>query len=67
MSRDLTHTRTELMNVVIRPDVGPAVGTGHVVRMMALGEACCNLGASVTMVCGDLPAGLVQRLSLIHI
>ena len=62
MSRDLTHTRTELMNVVIRPDVGPAVGTGHVVRMMALGEACCNLGASVTMVCGDLPAGLVQRL-----
>jgi len=62
MSRTLTRKRTALMNVVIRADVGPAVGTGHVMRMMALGEACCKLGASVTMLCGDVPAGLVQRL-----
>lgn len=50
------------MNVVIRADAGPSVGTGHVMRMMALGEACCNLGSNVTMLCGSLPAGLVQRL-----
>ncbi|QEG23498.1 UDP-2,4-diacetamido-2,4,6-trideoxy-beta-L-altropyranose hydrolase [Mariniblastus fucicola] len=62
MSRTLTPTRTELMNVVIRADAGPAIGTGHVMRMMALGEACCKLGAGVTMLCGQIPAGLVQRL-----
>jgi len=62
MSRTLTPTRTELMNVVIRADAGPTVGTGHVMRMMALGEACCKLGAGVTMLCGEIPAGLVQRL-----
>ena len=62
MNRTLTPKRTELMNVVIRPDVGPVVGTGHVMRMMALGEACCRLGASVTMLCGEIPSGLVRRL-----
>ena len=62
MNRTLTSKRTELMSVLIRADVGPAVGTGHVMRTMALGEACCKLGARVTMLCGDLPGGLVQRL-----
>jgi UDP-2,4-diacetamido-2,4,6-trideoxy-beta-L-altropyranose hydrolase len=62
MSEVFTQTKTSLMNVVIRADAGPAVGTGHVMRMMALGEACCKLGASVTMLCGDIPSGLVQRL-----
>ena len=62
MNQTLTQDRTELMNVVIRPDVGPVVGTGHVMRMMALGEACCRLGASVTMLCGEMPSGLVRRL-----
>jgi len=62
MSSTLTPGKTALMNVVIRADAGPAVGTGHVMRMMALGEACCKLGSSVTMLCGDIPAGLVQRL-----
>ena len=50
------------MNVVIRADAGPAIGTGHVMRMMALGEACCKLGACVTMLCGEIPGGLVRRL-----
>ena len=62
MSSTLDSTNTALMNVVIRADAGPTVGTGHVMRMMALGEACCKLGASVTMLCGDIPTGLVQRL-----
>jgi UDP-2,4-diacetamido-2,4,6-trideoxy-beta-L-altropyranose hydrolase len=62
MSEVFTQTNKSLMNVVFRADVGPKVGTGHVMRMMALGEACCKLGASVTMVCGDIPSGLAQRL-----
>ena len=62
MSGSLTQSKSALMNVVIRADAGPAAGTGHVMRMMALGEACCKLGATVTMLCGELPAGLVQRL-----
>ena len=62
MSELFTQSKTSLMNVVIRADAGPAVGTGHVMRMMALGEACCKLGASVTMLSGELPAGLVRRL-----
>ena len=62
MSSTLTPNKSGLMNVVIRADAGPAVGTGHVMRMMALGEACCKLGAGVTMLCGAIPSGLVQRL-----
>ena len=51
------------MNVAIRADAGPAIGTGHVMRMMALANACGQLGARVTMLCGDLPLGLVHRLT----
>ena len=62
MNDSLSANRNELMNVVIRADAGPVIGTGHVMRMMALGDACGKLGARVTMLCGDLPSGLVQRL-----
>lgn len=63
MSSMFNAANTSLMNVVIRADAGPAVGTGHVMRMMALAEACCKLGARVSMLCGVLPGGLVQRLT----
>ena len=62
MSSILAPRKQSLMNVVIRADAGPAVGTGHVMRMMALADSCCQLGGRVTMLCGDIPRGLVQRL-----
>ena len=62
MSSILTPRKLALMTVVIRADAGPAIGTGHVMRMMALADACCQLGARVTMLCGDIPGGLEQRL-----
>ncbi len=52
----------DVLNVVIRADAGPGVGTGHVMRMLALGQACVRLGGSVTMAVGELPAGLVRRI-----
>jgi len=53
---------SEVLSVVIRADAGPGVGTGHVMRMLALGQACVRLGGSVTMAVGDLPVGLVRRI-----
>ena len=53
---------SEILNVVIRADAGPGVGTGHVMRMLALGQACVRLGGRVTMAVGDVPVGLVKRI-----
>ncbi|MEL7496875.1 MAG: UDP-2,4-diacetamido-2,4,6-trideoxy-beta-L-altropyranose hydrolase [Planctomycetota bacterium] len=52
-------SRTRLL---IRADGGPKVGTGHVMRMLALGQAYQKRGGDVTFVIGDLPQTLVRRL-----
>lgn len=50
-------------SILIRADVGPAVGTGHVMRSAALGAAWCKLGGRATMVCtANLPGSLKKRL-----
>lgn len=54
----MTH-RTKLL---IRADAGPAVGTGHVMRMLALGQAWVKQGGEVVFVCGELPSSLTKRL-----
>ena len=51
------------LSILIRADIGPAVGTGHVMRTFALASAWRKLGGTATMVCGEhLPASLRQRL-----
>ena len=50
-------------SILIRADIGPAVGTGHVMRTAALASAWRKLGGAATMVCtADLPSSLRQRL-----
>lgn len=48
--------------LLIRADGGPLVGTGHVMRMLALGQAYQRRGGQVTFVVGDLPLSLLRRL-----
>ena len=48
--------------LLIRADGGPKVGTGHIMRMMALSQAFRNRGGEVAMVIGDLPKVLIRRL-----
>ena len=50
-------------HLLIRADVGPTVGTGHVMRTAALGFAFSKMGGKVTMACTkNLPNLLRHRL-----
>ncbi len=53
---------TSQSKLLIRADAGPTVGTGHVMRTLALGQSWARNGGQVTFVCGDLPRGLVKRI-----
>lgn len=48
--------------LLIRADGGPQIGTGHVMRMMALAQAYRRRGGRVAMVVGELPRVLMRRL-----
>ncbi len=50
------------LKLLVRADVGAAVGTGHVMRMLALGQAWKQAGGEVKFVCGKMPVGLIKRI-----
>jgi UDP-2,4-diacetamido-2,4,6-trideoxy-beta-L-altropyranose hydrolase len=54
-------------HILIRADVGPKVGTGHVMRSSALASAFLKLGGQATMACDRIPATLRQRLEKLGI
>lgn len=49
------------LSVLIRADASAAVGTGHVMRMLALGQALKDEGAGVTLGTVGTPDALVTR------
>ncbi|MBF0458388.1 MAG: UDP-2,4-diacetamido-2,4,6-trideoxy-beta-L-altropyranose hydrolase [Nitrospirae bacterium] len=51
------------MDVVIRADAYPAIGTGHLMRCLALGQSFKDSGMSVGFVTYCEAAGLLERLS----
>ncbi|MDG1873860.1 MAG: UDP-2,4-diacetamido-2,4,6-trideoxy-beta-L-altropyranose hydrolase [Mariniblastus sp.] len=50
------------MKLLIRADAGPRVGTGHVMRTLALGQSWQRLGGDVAFACGDLPNALIAKI-----
>ena len=50
------------MLLLVRADAGPSIGTGHVMRTLALGQAWKRIGGSVVFVGGELPNGLISRI-----
>lgn len=49
--------------LLIRADGGVQIGTGHIMRMLALAQAWQAAGGTVTLVANDsLPAALIERL-----
>ena len=48
--------------LVIRADAGSSIGTGHVMRCLALGQAWQDLGGEITLVSRDLPPMLAERM-----
>lgn len=53
---DLTGKR-----LTIRADASPAIGTGHVMRCLALAKAWRDAGGDVTLLARELPEGLAER------
>lgn len=51
------------MNIAIRADASPAIGTGHIVRCMTLAGALRAQGANVRFICRRLPTGLHSRIA----
>lgn len=51
-----------MKRLVIRADANPRIGTGHVMRCLALAQAWCDAGGAATFVCAELPEALEQRL-----
>jgi UDP-2,4-diacetamido-2,4,6-trideoxy-beta-L-altropyranose hydrolase len=48
--------------LLIRADANSAIGTGHVMRCLALAQAWQDAGGQVTFACTELPPFLSQRL-----
>lgn len=49
--------------ILIRSDAGGTLGTGHVMRMIALGQAWQERGGNVTLCACQCPPPLVERLA----
>ncbi len=54
------------IRLLIRADAGPKIGTGHVMRCLALGQAWKALGGRVDFVCGQLPERLRNQIESEH-
>lgn len=50
------------MNVVFRVDASRQIGTGHVMRCLALAEGLRERGANVSFICADLEGSLIEYL-----
>ena len=54
----------EPRNLLIRADASTQIGTGHLMRCIALAQAWQVSGGVVQFVCAEIPSGLVNRLEL---
>lgn len=50
------------MNLFIRADTGAAIGTGYIMRALALAQAWKRSGGDVTFACGQLPRSLIKQI-----
>lgn len=49
--------------LLIRPDASVSIGTGHIMRMIALGQAWQAQGGEVHFLCAEITPALEQRLA----
>lgn len=52
----------EKHRVLIRADSGAAVGSGHLMRMLALAGGCRRLGFGVTFAVGNIPGSIARKI-----
>jgi len=53
---------TEKKKLLIRADASPAIGHGHIMRMLALAQAWQKVGGVVEFICATIPDKLVESL-----
>ncbi len=51
------------MNLLFRTDASPPMGTGHVMRCIALAQACQDAGGRATFVMADSTPGILAKLA----
>jgi UDP-2,4-diacetamido-2,4,6-trideoxy-beta-L-altropyranose hydrolase len=51
------------LELLVRADATPQMGTGHLLRMLALGQAWQDAGGSVTALVAEAPQALLDRLA----
>lgn len=54
---------SNVVTLFIRADASVSIGTGHVMRMIALGQSWQERGGEVWFICGEIPSALEQRLT----
>lgn len=52
-----------MSSIVIRADASTRIGTGHVMRCLALAHAWQDVGGTVHFLCAEIPDGLAARLT----
>jgi UDP-2,4-diacetamido-2,4,6-trideoxy-beta-L-altropyranose hydrolase len=55
------------LRLLLRADAGATIGTGHVMRCLALAQACQDAGGEAAFASADIPGALAHRLAHEHV
>ena len=63
IAQDIELARNELPTLLLRADANTSMGTGHVMRCLALAQAWQDRGGTASFVAAEMPQSLRNRLA----